>query len=83
MAGAAVIIAGSALAESLKQDVRKRVAALGRPVHLAAVLVGATPAGEMYAQRQADACRNVGIDYESSSSRRSIDSMPTHPSPAS
>ena len=60
----AVIIDGAALAESLKQDVRKRVAALGRPVHLAAVLVGATPAGEMYAQRQADACRNVGIDYE-------------------
>ena len=34
------------------------------PGHLTAILVGATPAGELYAQRQAEACRAVAIDYE-------------------
>ena len=58
------IIDGVALAESMKLQVRHRAAALARPVHLTAVLVGATPAGELYAQRQADACRAVAIEYE-------------------
>jgi methylenetetrahydrofolate dehydrogenase (NADP+)/methenyltetrahydrofolate cyclohydrolase len=61
---AATLIDGAALAESIKQDVRARAAALGRPVHLTAVLVGATQAAELYAKRQADACRAVGIDYQ-------------------
>src|SRR5215216_5175038 len=60
----AALIDGAALAERIKNDVRVRAAALGRPVHLTAVLVGATHAAELYAQRQADACRNVGIDYQ-------------------
>jgi len=58
------IIDGVALAESIKAQVRERAKALSRPVHLTAILVGATPAGEMYAQRQAEACRAVGIEYE-------------------
>jgi methylenetetrahydrofolate dehydrogenase (NADP+)/methenyltetrahydrofolate cyclohydrolase len=33
-------------------------------VHLTAVLVGGSGAAELYANRQATACRNVGIDYE-------------------
>ena len=37
---------------------------LGRPVYLTAVLVGETAAGELYAQRQRDACKAVGIEYE-------------------
>src|SRR4051812_6211392 len=58
------IIDGVALAESIKAEVRERAGALSRPVHLTAILVGATPAGEMYAQRQARACAAVGIEYE-------------------
>src|SRR5688572_10626724 len=61
---AAAIIDGAALAESIKNDVRARAAALGRPVHLTAILVGGTHAAELYANRQAEACRNVGIDYQ-------------------
>ncbi len=61
---AARIIDGKGLAEKIKDEVKGRIAALGRPVHLTAILVGATPAGELYAQRQREACRAVGIDYE-------------------
>src|SRR5206468_1043715 len=28
------------------------------------ILVGGTPAGELYAQRQSEACRAAGIEYE-------------------
>jgi methylenetetrahydrofolate dehydrogenase (NADP+)/methenyltetrahydrofolate cyclohydrolase len=64
---AATIIDGAALAERVKADVKQRVAAhqaAGRPVYLVAVLVGGSPAGEIFAQRQADACRAVGIEYQ-------------------
>ena len=63
---AAKIIDGSALAEREKQLVRGRVAQLaesGRRPALAAVLIGSTAAGELYAARQAQACENVGITY--------------------
>ena len=62
----ASIIDGSALAAQTKGQVAERIArvrALGRPVRLAAVLVGSTPAGELYAQRQGEGCRAIGIDY--------------------
>src|SRR5688572_11077480 len=62
----ATIIDGAVIAEQMKADVRARVDELnrrGKRVHLAAVLVGATSAGELYAQRQGEACRAVGIDY--------------------
>jgi methylenetetrahydrofolate dehydrogenase (NADP+)/methenyltetrahydrofolate cyclohydrolase len=58
------IIDGAALAERMKEEVRSRVKAMTRPVHLTAILVGATAAGEIYANRQAQACGAVGIDYE-------------------
>jgi methylenetetrahydrofolate dehydrogenase (NADP+)/methenyltetrahydrofolate cyclohydrolase len=64
---AAKIIDGSALAQSTKENVRRRVAELAakkRRIALAAVLVGSTAAGELYAARQAEACRDVGIGYE-------------------
>jgi methylenetetrahydrofolate dehydrogenase (NADP+)/methenyltetrahydrofolate cyclohydrolase len=61
---AAAIIDGAALAERIKTDVRARASLLGRPVHLTAILVGGTHAAELYANRQADACRDVGIDYQ-------------------
>jgi methylenetetrahydrofolate dehydrogenase (NADP+)/methenyltetrahydrofolate cyclohydrolase len=63
----AQIIDGSTLASKIKLDVAQQVQALaarGRPVHLTALLVGSTPAGELYAQRQGEACRAVGIDYQ-------------------
>src|SRR2546427_5589659 len=61
---AAKIINGVELAEKLKHEVRHRAGQLSRPVHLTAILVGGTPAGELYAQRQAEACRAVGIEYQ-------------------
>lgn len=62
----ATLIDGVAYAAQIKQDVAARAAALkaaGRPVHLVALLVGATPGAELYAQRQGEGCRALGIDY--------------------
>jgi methylenetetrahydrofolate dehydrogenase (NADP+)/methenyltetrahydrofolate cyclohydrolase len=62
----ALIIDGNALAEIAKRDVREQVArhqSAGRRVHLAAVLVGSSGAGELYARRQEQACNGVGIEY--------------------
>jgi methylenetetrahydrofolate dehydrogenase (NADP+)/methenyltetrahydrofolate cyclohydrolase len=63
----AQIIDGSAIAAKFKLEVTGQVKAIlarGRPVHLTALLVGSTPAGELYAQRQGEACRAVGINYQ-------------------
>jgi len=61
-------IDGAALAQQVRETVKQRVAEmerhLSRPVYLTAVLVGGTAAGELYAQRQRDACKAVGIEYE-------------------
>lgn len=60
------IIDGNAIAQGIREEVRRKVKNFtehGRRVHLAALLVGGTPAGQLYAQRQADACKDVGIDY--------------------
>ena len=70
-------IDGAALAASLQHEVAQRVRELkdhGRSVHLTAVLVGSTPAGELYAERQRQACRAVGIDYELRTLPESTDS---------
>jgi len=63
----AKIIDGNAIAAATREEVKSRVAEIlrrGRAVHLAAILVGSTAAGELYAQRQGEACRAVGINYE-------------------
>lgn len=63
----AKIIDGAAIAAGVKQQVRQRVAehaAAGRPVYLVAVLVGGSPAGELFALRQKEACHAVGIEYQ-------------------
>jgi methylenetetrahydrofolate dehydrogenase (NADP+)/methenyltetrahydrofolate cyclohydrolase len=63
----AKIIDGSALAVQIKKEVAQGVEILrarGKPVHLTALLVGSTPAGELYAQRQGEACEAVGINYQ-------------------
>ena len=60
-------IDGAALAAGIRQDVTAGVRALadkGRGVHLTAILVGSTHAGELYAERQRQACQAVGIQYE-------------------
>jgi methylenetetrahydrofolate dehydrogenase (NADP+)/methenyltetrahydrofolate cyclohydrolase len=64
---AARIIDGSAIAGQIKSDTATQVAsftAQGKAVHLTALLVGSTPAGELYAVRQGEACRAVGINYQ-------------------
>ncbi len=64
---AAQIIDGTALAAKLRQQAAHRVAALraaGKAVRLVAVLVGGTPAGEIYAEKQKNTCAEVGIDYQ-------------------
>src|SRR3954469_22047210 len=63
----AKIIDGAAIAQQMKLDVQKRVAALraqARHVRLVALLVGGTPAGELYAQRQAESGPGSCIDYD-------------------
>jgi methylenetetrahydrofolate dehydrogenase (NADP+)/methenyltetrahydrofolate cyclohydrolase len=64
---AAKLIDGAGLAEQEKLGVRRRAAQLaesGRQPALVAVLIGSTPAGELYASRQAQACESVGISYQ-------------------
>lgn len=63
----AQIIDGANLAKQIREQVKARTqewASHGRSVHLVAVLVGSTAAGELYAQRQKETCATVGIDYE-------------------
>jgi methylenetetrahydrofolate dehydrogenase (NADP+) / methenyltetrahydrofolate cyclohydrolase len=63
----AQIIDGSALAERIKKEVAAKVAHFashGKAVHLTAILVGSTAAGELYAQRQGEACKAVGVNYQ-------------------
>jgi methylenetetrahydrofolate dehydrogenase (NADP+)/methenyltetrahydrofolate cyclohydrolase len=61
------IIDGKALAQSHRQQIAARVAALaeqGRPVRLDALLVGSTDnAARQYADSQARTCRELGIEY--------------------
>ena len=62
----AKIIDGASLAAQVRHGVQERVAqlsALGRPVQLTAILVGSTPAAEVYAENQAKTSRTVGIEY--------------------
>jgi methylenetetrahydrofolate dehydrogenase (NADP+)/methenyltetrahydrofolate cyclohydrolase len=63
---AAKIIDGTALAAGVRAKVGEKVAAFksrNQQVHLVALLVGATPAGEIYAKRQGEACEALGIKY--------------------
>ena len=60
-------IDGIAVSTDLRRGVMSGVRALarrGRQVHLTAILVGSTAAGELYAQRQRQACLDVDIAYE-------------------
>jgi methylenetetrahydrofolate dehydrogenase (NADP+)/methenyltetrahydrofolate cyclohydrolase len=60
-------IDGVALSAAIRTEVAKgarELAEAGRAIHLTALLIGSTGAGELYAQRQREACLAVGIDYE-------------------
>jgi methylenetetrahydrofolate dehydrogenase (NADP+)/methenyltetrahydrofolate cyclohydrolase len=58
------IIDGIALAEKVKKNISRRVRALkGKPVRLDAILVGDDGAAAVYARRQGDGCRELGIEY--------------------
>ena len=53
---------GKALAERVRAEVARDVAALGRPVGLATVLVGDNPASHVYVRRKREACAEAGIE---------------------
>jgi methylenetetrahydrofolate dehydrogenase (NADP+)/methenyltetrahydrofolate cyclohydrolase len=62
----AAVIDGVAISNRIKAEVKARIArfaAESKLVHLTALIVGSTPAAEVYAHRQGEACRAVGIDY--------------------
>ncbi len=61
------VIDGAALAEQSRSDTASRVAALAEasvPVKLVAILCGDPGGASVYADRQAESCRQVGIQYE-------------------
>lgn len=58
----ATIIDGKALAAKVRAQVAQEVAALGRPVGLATVLVGDDPASAVYVRNKRQACADVGIE---------------------
>jgi methylenetetrahydrofolate dehydrogenase (NADP+)/methenyltetrahydrofolate cyclohydrolase len=53
---------GKGLAERVRADVGREVAALGRAVGLATVLVGDNPASHVYVRRKREACAEAGIE---------------------
>ena len=53
---------GKALAAQVRAEVARDVAALGRPVGLATVLVGEDQASALYVRRKQEACAEVGIE---------------------
>ena len=53
---------GKALAERVRAEVARDVAAIDRPLGLATVLVGEDPASAIYVRRKQEACREVGIE---------------------
>ncbi len=62
-AGTARLIDGRALSEAVRDDLRRRIEAAGRPVRLDALLVGDDRAAGIYAANQARTCEEVGIRY--------------------
>ncbi|MFM9098250.1 MAG: bifunctional 5,10-methylenetetrahydrofolate dehydrogenase/5,10-methenyltetrahydrofolate cyclohydrolase [Phycisphaerales bacterium] len=57
------LIDGKALADRVRDDLRRRIAAAGRPVRLDALLVGDDRAAGIYALNQARTCEEIGIRY--------------------
>jgi methylenetetrahydrofolate dehydrogenase (NADP+)/methenyltetrahydrofolate cyclohydrolase len=57
----ATLMDGKGLAQTIRADVAREVAELGRPVGLATVLVGDDPASAIYVRRKREACEEAGI----------------------
>ena len=57
----AVLMPGAPVADAVLDDVARRVAALGRPVGLATLLVGDDPASASYVSKKHQACERVGM----------------------
>ncbi|MEK7102321.1 MAG: bifunctional 5,10-methylenetetrahydrofolate dehydrogenase/5,10-methenyltetrahydrofolate cyclohydrolase [Patescibacteria group bacterium] len=60
----AQLIDGRAIAQSIRDDVKKKIAASGVIPGLAVVLVGPNPASHMYVELKERACQDVGIHFE-------------------
>lgn len=58
----ATLMDGKALAQKVRAEVREEVAAFGRPVGLATVLVGDDPASHVYVRNKRQACTEAGIE---------------------
>ena len=59
---AATLMDGKALAQTVRAEVARDVAALGVPVGLATVLVGEDPASAIYVRMKREACAEAGIE---------------------
>jgi methylenetetrahydrofolate dehydrogenase (NADP+)/methenyltetrahydrofolate cyclohydrolase len=60
----AELIEGGPIAEAIRDEVSKGVAALARPPKLVGVLASDNPGARYYARSQEKACAEVGIEYE-------------------
>lgn len=61
---AAKTLDGKSMAQQVRDSLRGRIAAAGRPVRLDAVLASDDRAALLYAENQAKQCADVGIQYE-------------------
>mgnify|MGYP004699161253 FL=1 len=55
------IIDGKALAASMREKLKEKVATFGEPITLAVVLAGENPASQVYVRNKAKACAETGI----------------------
>ncbi|MEK7481731.1 MAG: bifunctional 5,10-methylenetetrahydrofolate dehydrogenase/5,10-methenyltetrahydrofolate cyclohydrolase, partial [Patescibacteria group bacterium] len=60
----AQLIDGRAIAQTIRDDVKKKIAASGITPGLAVVLVGGNPASHTYVELKERACQDVGIHFE-------------------
>ena len=57
-----MILDGKVLAAEIKNDLREKIAASGKKVVLAVVLVGADPASCIYVKNKTNDCREIGVE---------------------
>jgi len=60
----AIILDGKVVALARKEELRNKLAAFPRQLHLAVILVGDHPASRSYVQSKEKACHEVGIDSQ-------------------
>lgn len=59
----AKLLEGKVLAEKIKEDLKKEISALSRPITLASIQVGENPSSEVYLKSQKKTAENLGINY--------------------